>query len=675
MMSISANVLDIIADVETELVFFVLAIGTHFMFFHKWGKGHPYSAFFNRSSSNVSKEKSLFKPPFPKSSAPNSTLSALKEALRSNDIKSAMARFKDLHDTSQNGDESPSSAPQMMMEQLVKLAVHSGAQAEVLQLLTTLGLSSSAFDLLLAENAGNHQEVQRIMGTMRTAGLKPTTTSFNKVLGGALASDVGALWNLIDEMKSFGVQPDQNTCAHLLKNRYISSKGAELEKVMAIAQGLEGEIDEGLFNLVIDACIKVGRADLILAFTKKERNSKRTTPRNPRTYASMIRAYGYIQDIKGAWDTWSEMRRQRVSPISVTLGCMVEALVTNGDIEGGYGLIHEMLDDEKTAHLVNSVMYGSIVKGFSHKKNFDRMWQVHDEMVAQKLQFSMVTYNTLIDACARSGELSRIPLLLKEIEANGLQMGLVTYSAIIKGYCAQNLLDDAFDLFNHVVESTDLQPDEIMFNTLLDGCARLSLYDRGMGVFDMMQQAGVRPSNYTLSVFVKLANRGKKLEKAFEICDELSAKYNFRLNVHVFANLIQACISHRDLPRAMGVLERMVQERTRPDVRSYSMLLRAFIEARQGSNAVGLLRAATGVTGQHPWSKPHSQLAQFPASALKPQGGLPGELVSEIVLGIMDVCHEERLASTFLHDIRTQMPSLKLDPKLRLRLAARMADQ
>merc|ERR1719261_1198328 len=98
---------------------------------------------------------------------------------------------------------------------------------------------------------------------------------------------------------------------------------------------------------------------------------------------------------------------QHIAPISVTLGCMVEALVTNGDIEGGYELIQEMRASEKTAPLVNAVMYGSIVKGFSHNKSFSRMWQVYDEMVSQKLQFSMVTYNTLIDACARSGELSR----------------------------------------------------------------------------------------------------------------------------------------------------------------------------------------------------------------------------------------------------------------------------
>jgi pentatricopeptide repeat protein len=436
---------------------------------------------------------------------------------------------------------------------------------------------------------------------------------------------------------------------------------------MEMLKGLEGEMDEVLFNSVVDACVRVGRADLLVPFLKIQRRmSKSVSARSAHTYGSIMRAYGSIQDIQGAWDTWEEMKKQQITPISVTLGCMVEALVTNGDIEGGYELIQEMGKDEKTEHLVNAVMYGSIVKGFSHKKCFTRMWQVYDEMVTKKLQFSMVTFNTLIDACARSGDLSRIPSLLKDIESQGLKMGIVTYSAILKGYCQKNMLDEAFTVFHDMTKTAGLQPDEIMYNSLLDGCARQGLYDRGTKLYRNMEDSGVRPSNYTLSVLVKMANRGKRLEKAFELCDELSAKYSFRLNVHVFANLIQACIQHRDLARGMGVLERMLQEGVRPDVRTYSLLLKACIETRCTSDADGLLRSSMGL------SSPHARLARFSKTAVQPQGGLPGDLVTEVLQGLADICGKEQLASALLAEI-SRVPGHRLDPKLRLRFAARMA--
>merc|ERR1719359_2690789 len=194
-------------------------------------------------------------------------------------------------------------------------------------------------------------------------------------------------------------------------------------------------------------------------------------------------------------------------------------------------------------------------------------------------------------------------------------------------------------------KTTDLQPDEIMYNTLLDGCARQGMYDRGMALYEKMNSSGVRPSNFTLSVLVKLANRGKKLERAFDICQEVTAQHGFRLNVHVFDNLIHACINHRYLQRALGVLENMLRERVRPDVRTYSLLLRALIDEREAKEAAGILRAATGLRDVH------ERLVGYAASAMQPQGGLPSDLVSEIVAGIMDTSKDKRLATTLFTDL------------------------
>merc|ERR1719324_1963444 len=146
---------------------------------------------------------------------------------------------------------------------------------------------------------------------------------------------------------------------------------------------------------------------------------------------------------------------------------------------------------------------------------------------------------------------------------------------MIKGHCQTGEIQLTFSILNKMRKQTSLKPDEIMYNSLIDGCAQHSLYTEGMQVFDEMIQDGVPPSNFTLSILVKLMNRTRRVDQAFSIVQEMSEKYGIKPNAYVYTNLIQACVSNRRHDRAMSVLETMIQERVQPDQRTYGILIRA----------------------------------------------------------------------------------------------------
>merc|ERR1719478_1674175 len=437
--------------------------------------------------------------------------------------------------------------------------------------------------------AGKPAEAQKTMHLMKSAGLEPNCVTFNELLDAAIKRKMGDVWPVLAEMKACGVRPNHISGSILLKTIRSDSSFANVERVLDVMDSLVEEMDEVLLSSVVEACIRAGRVDLLVPHLKRQCSSKRVQVRGPHTYGSIIRAYGFVNDIAGAWETWREMRTRQIVPTAVTLGCMVEAVVQNGDPEGGYELIQEMLGDAECRPLVNAVIYCSVLKGFSHQKKFDRFWAVYEEMLVQKVKFSIVTFNTMVDACSRCGQMNRIPELLRSMVSQGIEPNLITYSAILKGYCQENRLDEAFELMEGMVQTTKFKPDEIMYNTLLDGCARQGLYDRGISVLAEMESVGVSPSNFTLSVLVKLCSRSKRLDRAFEIVQEITSKYGFKPNVHVYGNLIQACIQHKDLKRALEVLEKMVGAGVRPDARVYSLLLRACVASKQAQDAAGLI--------------------------------------------------------------------------------------
>lgn len=511
---------------------------------------------------------------------------------------------------------------------------------------------------------GDLKRARKTIEAMRADGLMPNHITFNELLNALIMNNPNEAWCVIDEMRECGLRPNSTTCSILLKSIQKNSKPAYVERTLAAVASINDEMDEVLLSSVCEACVRANRADLLAVQLDKLRNAKHIDVKGPHAYGSIIRAYGCIKDLSGVWDTWREMRIRHVLPTSITLGCMVEAVVSNGDPEAGYELIREALDDNQTKPLVNAIIYCSVLKGFSHQKRFDRVWSLYQEMLSAKLQFSIVTYNTLVDACARCCHMVRAPALLEEMAQQGIKPNVITYSTIIKGYCQEYRLDKAFELLSEMRRTTEFRPDEITYNTLLDGCARQGLFDRGLEVLEEMEKAGVQPSNFTLSVVVKLANRSHRLQQAFTLCKELANRYNLKLNTHVYNNLMQACIAHQEMPRALDVFGQMISERVRPDVRTYTLLLRGIITGREASVAEALLRAANGLETSH------HQLSRRDSRAMQVSGGLPAELLEEILEGIAEECNERPLAVQLLRDLQ-QVPGIRLNSKLRLRLTAK----
>merc|ERR1719440_1020340 len=114
---------------------------------------------------------------------------------------------------------------------------------------------------------------------------------------------------------------------------------------------------------------------------------------------------------------------------------MIEAVVRNGDTEGAYDLIQQVQEDDQCRDAVNSIIYCSVLKGFTREKKLDRAWTLYKEMCQKNVDMSVVAYNTLIDACARVGRMDRVPSVLDDMKAHGIEANLITYSTTIKGHC------------------------------------------------------------------------------------------------------------------------------------------------------------------------------------------------------------------------------------------------
>merc|ERR1719330_264440 len=194
---------------------------------------------------------------------------------------------------------------------------------------------------------------------------------------------------------------------------------------------------------------------------------------------------------------------------------------------------------------------------------------------------------------------------------------IITYSTLIKGYCAEGDVDRAFHILEEMKRDNKFAPDEIMYNSILDGCARQHRVEDALRLLEEMKTSGIGPSNYTLSILVKLLGHARRLNQAFRMVDDLSGQNGFRPNVQVYTCLVQACVLNRRLERAMTLHDAVVVD---PgcvlDNKFYAVLARSCLQLHQPLKAAEVVRAAYRLPGHSLAASVRNEMVGMEARAL-----------------------------------------------------------
>merc|ERR1719454_370436 len=158
-------------------------------------------------------------------------------------------------------------------------------------------------------------------------------------------------------------------------------------------------------------------------------------------------------------------------------------------------------------------------------------------------------------------------------------------------------MQSALQKLEDLRKTSSLRPDEIVFNTLLDGSSSAGLVVEGERLLSEMRAEGIIPSNYTLTVMVRLLGHARRLDRALELVEEITTKYRFKTNTHVVSALIQACITSRDLKRGMAVFDKATQDRVAVDPRTCQTFVRSLMSSGSSVQAATVLRVMLGING------------------------------------------------------------------------------
>lgn len=309
----------------------------------------------------------------------------------------------------------------------------------------------------------------------------------------------------------------------------------------------------------------------------------------------LIKAYGHARQPEHLWPIWREVSNFGVSANPQNpaggvneeiLAAMVEACLACGDISG-VGTVLRQVRTSLGTFQRSAAIFAGFVKACVQNKRSRLAIDLYMDMKGI-IPFTKFTFNTLIDALVRDGDLDRATELFREMPLQGVSPDLITYSTLIKGHCTRGDLEQGLQLLG-LMQRQGITPDAVLFNSILDGCAHKQMRTLTEQVLKEMQAAGVKPSNFTISILVKLYGRCGDLDAAFEVFETYPQKFGFHLNTQVYTCLMSACIANGAHPRALQLYDAMVRASCLCDRKTYHTLLSGCIRYSDLNNATRII--------------------------------------------------------------------------------------
>jgi len=441
--------------------------------------------------------------------------------------------------------------------------------------------------VLLAENDFVH--VRKVLQNMRDRNLKPNVVTYNSLVKGAVVrQDLAGAWSLVDEMVREEVWPDAFTCSILMKAIKHQPSTKNVDRIIELIERVGVVADEVLVNCLLEACVCLRDVDRITKVLEQFKSTG-VVP-SSHACATLIRAYGHSRRIDRAWALWRELMGGRMTiPSEEAFASMVDACLAVGDIAGVGSVFREVqphLQDFPRAPAV----FSSVVKACIQCKRPVMALELFEDL-KNSFTCTKVTYNTLLDALVKQSNIGKASDLFQEMTMKNVLPDLISYSTLIKGHCARGDLEEGLRLLG-LMQRQGIAPDAILFNSILDGCAHKQMRTLTEQVLADMEATGIAPSNFTLSILVKLYGRCGDLDAARRVVDLYPRKYRFEVNAQVFTCLMSACIANGELAQALQVYRSMGTAGCACDAKTYQTLMSGCIRHGDVESAAQILRDA-----------------------------------------------------------------------------------
>ncbi|EFJ17061.1 hypothetical protein SELMODRAFT_228785 [Selaginella moellendorffii] len=280
---------------------------------------------------------------------------------------------------------------------------------------------------------------------------------------------------------------------------------------------------------------------------------------------ALVNMYGK----RGLFDMATKVFESMTAKTVVTWSALIAAYAQHGHAEEAFDLYRRMMREGSKP---NEVTFLSVLSACSTMRWLERGREIHSEIVNLGLDRSLVLMNTVLTMYIKCRSLDEAGEFFAAMASRDLK----SWMFIIAANAQQGRPERALALFRSLLEERDptLQPDEVIFASVLNACSTKKWSDDGRAIHRII------PPRLEATAVI-----GTALVDFYSNCGDLAnAKAAFARivakDVAAWNAIIGACIQHRLYEEALEIFYRMnVEGCSLPNHRTFVALLEACTES------------------------------------------------------------------------------------------------
>lgn len=410
----------------------------------------------------------------------------------------------------------------------------------------------------------------------------------------------------------------ERVTTRMLNLQYTAKTSSGFPLEQAAMEMLEGcaknsiKPTAALYNNVLASLTRKGRPEAVISWAQQMTAGGIKLDRV--ACNTLLKAYSEVGNLQEAVTMLTTMMRGDAlpSPDAVSFNTIISALAHSGEPQKAEEVLNTMADTglkpdahsftgvisgyaraakpEKAAHVLqrmlslgvppDTAVFNAVLLAFANSSDAAGALRTFSEFEQRTYDEcpnaapDLVSYNTLISACARAGQPVEAEQAFHRLVAQGLKPDQVSFSTVLSAHARAGNTAKAQAWLDQMLQ-TGISPDAVTFNTICSAHARVGDAKTALKCLEAMGRAGVEASPATHAIMVNALIQAGDSEGAEAGLRRL-VTLGEKLSASSFNSLISMHAKARNPQRAASVFTLMCQTGVEPSLITYNALANAY---------------------------------------------------------------------------------------------------